>query len=56
MRAEMLQRTGRNSVPQILIGDHHVGGYTDLWRLEQAGELDGLLGIAAGRASSEERD
>lgn len=55
-RAEMLQRTGRSSVPQIFIDDRHVGGYTDLWRLEQAGELDALLGITAGRASCKEED
>lgn len=43
-RLEMQRRTGRSTVPQIFIGDRHVGGYMDLWRLEQAGELDVLLG------------
>lgn len=44
-RAEMESRSGRDSVPQIFIGDHHVGGYDDLYHLEQQGELDPLLGL-----------
>jgi len=43
-RAEMRTRSGRTSVPQIFIGDHHVGGSDDLIALEAAGKLDGLLG------------
>ena len=43
-RAEMIQRSGRRSVPQIFIGDHHVGGSDDLAALEAAGKLDPLLG------------
>jgi glutaredoxin 3 len=43
-RAEMHTRSGRRSVPQIFIGDHHVGGSDDLLALEKAGKLDGLLG------------
>jgi glutaredoxin 3 len=43
-RAEMQQRSGRRTVPQIFIGDHHVGGSDDLAALEEAGKLDGLLG------------
>lgn len=43
-RAEMIQRSGRRSVPQIFIGDHHVGGSDDLAALEAAGKLDALLG------------
>jgi len=39
----MLARTGQRTVPQIFIGEHHVGGYTDLYRFEQNGELDQLL-------------
>ena len=42
-RAEMVERSGRTTVPQIFIGQTHVGGYTDLAKLETAGELDGLL-------------
>jgi glutaredoxin 3 len=45
-RAEMVQRSGRTTVPQIFIGQTHVGGYTDLAQLETAGELDGLLATA----------
>jgi len=43
-RAEMHNRSGRRTVPQIFIGDHHVGGSDDLQALEAAGKLDGLLG------------
>ena len=43
-RAEMISRSGRRTVPQIFIGDHHVGGSDDLAGLEAAGKLDGLLG------------
>ena len=43
-RAEMQSRSGRRTVPQIFIGDHHVGGCDDLHALEQAGRLDALLG------------
>jgi glutaredoxin 3 len=43
-RAEMRTRSGRTSVPQIFIGDHHVGGSDDLQALEKAGKLDSLLG------------
>lgn len=43
-RAEMRNRSGRTSVPQIFIGDHHVGGSDDLHALEDDGKLDGLLG------------
>jgi glutaredoxin 3 len=39
----MMERSGRRTVPQIFIGDHHVGGFDDLAELDAAGELDGLL-------------
>jgi glutaredoxin 3 len=42
-RAEMMQRTGRRTVPQIFINDRHVGGFDDLAELDAAGELDPLL-------------
>jgi glutaredoxin 3 len=42
-RAEMMQKTGRRTVPQIYIGDTHVGGFDDLNALERAGKLDALL-------------
>jgi glutaredoxin 3 len=44
LRAEMEASSGRHTVPQIWIGSRHVGGFDDLWRLEQRGELDVLLG------------
>ena len=43
LRQEMMQRTGRRTVPQIYIGGAHVGGYDELSRLDRAGELDALL-------------
>jgi len=43
LRQEMMQRTGRRTVPQIYIGGAHVGGYDELSRLDRAGELDLLL-------------
>ena len=42
-REEMMQKTGRRTVPQIYIGDTHVGGYDELYALERKGELDALL-------------
>jgi glutaredoxin 3 len=45
-REQMRRRSGRTSVPQIFIGDHHVGGYDDARALDQRGELDPLLAAA----------
>ena len=42
-RDEMVQRTGRRTVPQIYVGERHVGGYDDLAALDRAGGLDPLL-------------
>jgi glutaredoxin 3 len=42
-REEMMKRTGRRTVPQIYIGDTHVGGFDDLAALDHAGKLDPLL-------------
>jgi len=42
-RALMMEKTGRRTVPQIYIGDTHVGGFDDLNALERAGKLDSLL-------------
>jgi glutaredoxin 3 len=42
-RDEMVRRTGRRTVPQIYIGDTHVGGFDDLAALDHAGKLDALL-------------
>lgn len=43
VRAEMTQKAGRTSVPQIWIGGTHIGGCDDLHALERAGKLDALL-------------
>ena len=45
-RAEMMQKSGRRTVPQIWIGELHVGGCDDLYALERAGKLDPLLEAA----------
>ncbi|MBV2262259.1 MAG: glutaredoxin 3 [Thauera sp.] len=42
-REEMMKLSGRRTVPQIFIGDYHVGGCDDLFALERAGRLDPLL-------------
>ncbi|TMG83137.1 MAG: glutaredoxin 3 [Betaproteobacteria bacterium] len=42
-RQEMMQKTGRRTVPQIYIGNLHVGGYDDLVALDRAGKLAPLL-------------
>lgn len=45
-RQEMMQLSGRTSVPQIFIGDDHIGGCDDLYALDAAGGLDTKLGLA----------
>ena len=42
-REAMMELTGRRTVPQIFVGDSHVGGYDDLSALDRAGKLDVLL-------------
>ena len=42
-RQIMMQKTGRRTVPQIYVGETHVGGFDDLYALDQAGRLDPLL-------------
>lgn len=42
-RAEMMRRSGRRTVPQIWIGERHIGGFDELSDLEHAGALDELL-------------
>lgn len=43
LRIEMMEKTGRRTVPQIYIGERHVGGFEDLRALDLAGELEPLL-------------
>jgi len=43
MREEMIRKTKRRTVPQIYIGDYHVGGFDELYALEQQNKLDTLL-------------
>ena len=43
LRAEMTAKAGRHTVPQIWIGDHHVGGCDELMAIERSGELESLL-------------
>jgi glutaredoxin 3 len=42
-RVEMMRITGRRTVPQIFIGDRHIGGFDDMAALDAAGELEPLL-------------
>ncbi len=42
-RQEMIELSGRRSVPQIFVGGQHIGGYTELSALDASGELDTLL-------------
>jgi glutaredoxin 3 len=42
-RGEMMQRSGRRTVPQIWIGERHIGGCDDLYELDREGGLDPLL-------------
>ena len=44
---EMETRTQRNTVPQIYIGERHIGGFDDMVELDMDGDLDKLLGVAA---------
>lgn len=46
VREQMMQKTGRRTVPQIYIGETHVGGFDDLSMLDRAGKLNELLNPA----------
>ena len=48
VRRAMMEKTGRRTVPQIYIGEFHVGGYEDLVALDRSGRLEGLLRGAGG--------
>ena len=41
----MMERSRRQTVPQIFIDDHHVGGFDDLAKLDAYGKLDAMLGL-----------
>lgn len=45
-RDEMMKRSRRYTVPQVFIGDRHIGGFDDLYALDRAGGLDPLLGCS----------
>ena len=51
LREEMMRKTKRRTVPQIYIGDLHVGGFDELYALEQQKKLDTLLGLAKNLAT-----
>jgi GrxC family glutaredoxin len=44
-KQEMIQRSGRHTMPQVFIGSQSIGGYDDLLRFNATGELDRILGI-----------
>ena len=46
LRAEVMQRSGQRTVPQIWVGNTHVGGFDELQRMDQQGKLDKLLASA----------
>ncbi len=48
LRVEMMERSGRRTVPQIWIGEQHIGGFDDMYLLERQGRLDELLNGAPG--------
>ena len=45
LRREMMERSGRRTVPQIFVDDSHLGGFDDMHALDAAGKLDELLGL-----------
>jgi len=51
---EMIERSGHRTVPQIWIGERHIGGFDELAALDRAGELDELLGLRAGATTPAE--
>jgi len=51
LRQEMTARSGRRTVPQIFIGERHVGGCDDLYALESKGELDQLVSNISGQGA-----
>lgn len=51
-RDRMLARGGRASVPQIFVGDTHVGGYEDMMALQRAGKFEALVKQVAGQGGS----
>ncbi|WP_111641380.1 glutaredoxin 3 [Marinimicrobium alkaliphilum] len=44
LRQELAQKSGQRTVPQIWVGDTHVGGFSELWALDRSGKLASLLG------------
>lgn len=50
LRQEMIRLSGRRTVPQIWVGQQHVGGCTELYDLERRGQLDSMLAEDAARA------
>ena len=55
LRVEMESKSQRRSVPQIFIGDYHVGGFEDMRRLDKSGQLDILLQSYFATADAQEK-
>lgn len=51
-RREMIERSGRRTVPQIFVGDRHIGGFDELSSLEDRGELNALLAVSKAEADT----
>ena len=47
LRREMIERSGRQTFPQIFVGERHIGGCDEMFELERSGELDALLAAGA---------
>lgn len=45
LRERMMAESGQRTVPQIWVGETHVGGFTDLWALDKSGKLNSMLGL-----------
>lgn len=54
LKQEMIEKSGRFAVPQIWIGEDHIGGFTDIWALDASGELDKKLAAASAESTEEE--
>jgi glutaredoxin 3 len=55
-RQEMMHRSGRRTVPQVFVGEQHIGGSEDLAAAEKCGELDRLLGTGAQPGAAPQAD
>ncbi len=55
LRQEMIDRSAKRTVPQVFIGERHIGGFEDLRELDRSGELDSLLAACGTHPPSHEK-